>query len=56
MTDKTQLVEQVLDKVRLVTNLLKDTNIPTEEADRAIGRVLAELDQLITAIDSTEEN
>ena len=52
MNDKEQTLDSILTTVRSIIGVLKDSNIPHEQGDRAIGQLLAQLDLLMTQYDS----
>lgn len=52
MTDREQRIEEVLATVRSLVGVVKDSTIPHEEGDKAIGQLLAKLDYLMTQVDA----
>lgn len=56
MTDKSQTLESILTTCRSIIGILKDTEIPAETGDKAVGQLLAHLDLLIAEYDAPTED
>ena len=50
--NKSNEIEQMLDLVRQLINIVRDDTGNNEDDDRAVGRILIAMDQLMVKIDS----